>query len=86
MPSAETKYHRDCYAAFLKSAPSDQKPGRPVCPIKKKAFENLIEKLENDDKSQYSLRNPGIIFVVYTRQHNALHKQMVETKITRSFW
>ena len=72
MPSAETKYHWDCYTAFLKSAPSDQKPGRPVCPIKKNAFETLIEKLENDNKSQYSLKEIQELFSSYI-PNNKMH-------------
>ena len=59
MPSAECKYHRDCYSCFLKSGCKTSewkgKSGRPNDPLKNHAFEWLIEFLEENDECQYLL-------------------------------
>ena len=59
MPSAESKYHRDCYSCFLNSgckvSERKGKSGRPNDTIKNRAFEKLMEFLEENDKCQYLL-------------------------------
>ena len=69
MPSAEVKYHRNCYSMFLihgcKLGTKAFNSGRPECPAKSKSFDLLIEYLKDNDESQYSLQKILDIFASY---------------------
>ena len=70
MPSAECKYHRDCYSCFLqkgcKITDLKGKHGRPSDASKYDAFEKLVRFLEQNDECQYQFGEILGMFNSYT--------------------
>ena len=90
MNCAEIKYHRNCYSQFLlcgrKVGFTENKDGRPECQIKCKAFEQVVNYLENNDESQYSLSEIQDLFCSYLpNNENSYTDQWLKKKLKDYF-